>query len=198
MYLKRVAGAAIAAGVGMSALTVGGVLANAAPLKPPSFCENCGPSLGGPGPGGPAQGPGPGGPGGPQFRPRPYAPKGAFDRGNARVGGPTDAPHGFSTLGHGAPPPPPQGGFGWNDGPAPGGPPPNWQGPPPPGGWNGPPPPGGWNSPWNGPPRYIAQAQGDFGPFDYGGYSAIPVFNPVFGGWASGTSVSGFRCTDAT
>jgi hypothetical protein len=60
---------------------------------------------------------------------------------------------------------------------------PNWQDPPPPGGWDGPPPPGGWNSPWNGPPRYVAQAQGDFGPFNFDGYTAIPVFNPVFGGW---------------
>ena len=110
-------------------------------------------------------------------------PKGAYDRGNAQVGGPRDAPRGFSTRDHGAPPPPPARGFGWNDGPSPGGPPPNWYGPPPPGGWNGPPPPGGWNNRWYGPERGIAQAQGDFGPCDYGGYTAIPVFNPVFGGW---------------
>jgi hypothetical protein len=25
--------------------------------------------------------------------------------------------------------------------------------------------------------------QADFGAFNYGGYNAIPVFNPVFGGW---------------
>ena len=53
----------------------------------------------------------------------------------------------------------------------------------PPGGWNGPPPPGGWNSRWNGPPRDIRIAQADFGPFGYNGYNAIPMFNPVFGGW---------------
>jgi hypothetical protein len=23
----------------------------------------------------------------------------------------------------------------------------------------------------------------DFGPFDYDGYTAIPVFNPAYGGW---------------
>jgi len=215
MYVKRVASAAIAAGVGMSALTVGGELANAAPLKPAPLCENCGPSLGepwqvpapdapgpggpgpaptpglpGPGPSGPGpgpeQGPGPGGPGqGPEQGPGSGGPmpKGAYDRGNAQVGGPTDAPRGFSTPDHGAPPPPPAKGFGWNDGPPPGGPPPNWDGPPPPGGWNGPPPPGGWNNRWNGPARGIAQAQGDFGPCNYGGYTAIPVFSPVFGGW---------------
>ena len=188
MYMKRLAGAAIAAGVGISALTVGEGLANAAPLKPPSLG---GPGLGpipdqpGPGPGGPGPGGhGPGGPGpGPQAGPQAYAPRGAFERGNAQVGGPTDAPHGFSTHDHGAPSPPRERGFGWNNGPAPGGPPPNWYGPPPPGGWNGPPPPGGWNNRWYGPDRGIAQAQGDFGPCDYGGYTAIPVFNPVFGGW---------------
>jgi hypothetical protein len=70
-----------------------------------------------------------------------------------------------------------------NDGPAPGGPPPNWDGPPPAGGWNGPPPAGGWNRHWDGPGRDIAQARIDFGPFNYNGYGAIPVFNPVFGGW---------------
>jgi len=99
------------------------------------------------------------------------------------MGGPNNAPHGFSAPDHGAPPPPPQRGFGWNGGPPPGGPPPNWVGPPPPGGWNGPPPPGGWNSRWNGPPRDIGIAQADFGPFGYNGYNAIPMFNPVFGGW---------------
>jgi hypothetical protein len=99
------------------------------------------------------------------------------------MGGPTNAPHGFSAPDHGAPPPPPQHGFGWNGGPPPGGPPPNWDGPPPPGGWNGPPPPGGWNPAWNGPPRDIGLAQADFGPFNYGGFNSIPVFNPFFGGW---------------
>lgn len=114
---------------------------------------------------------------------QPSEPGGAFERGNPQVGGPTDAPHGFSTPGHGAPPPPAQNELGWNDGPAPGGPPPNWDGPPPPGGWNGPPPPGGWNSRYDGPPRDIANARDDFGPFDYDGFRAIPVFNPEFGGW---------------
>ncbi|ART74134.1 hypothetical protein BTO20_35445 [Mycobacterium dioxanotrophicus] len=99
------------------------------------------------------------------------------------MGGPRDAPHGFSTPGDGAPPPPPERGPGWNDGPAPGGPPPNWDGPAPAGGWNGPPPPGGWNRRWDGPNRDIARARVDFGPFDYNGYNAIPIFNPVFGGW---------------
>ena len=212
MYVKRVAGAAIAAGVGMSALTVGGELANAAPLKPPPLCVNCGPSLGGPwhgpapdapgpggpgpgppgppgpGPGGPGPGPvpggpGPGGPGPGGPGPGGPMPRGAYDRGNDQVGGPRDAPRGFSTRDHGAPPPPPARGFGWNDGPPPGGPPPNWDGPPPPGGWNGPPPDGGWNNRWNGPDRGLAQAQGDFGPFNDGGYNASPLFNPVFGGW---------------
>ncbi|MDT5345711.1 MAG: hypothetical protein QOE52_4895, partial [Mycobacterium sp.] len=49
MYVKRVAGAAIAAALGMSGLTVGAGLANAAPLKPAPTCTNCGPSLAGPG-----------------------------------------------------------------------------------------------------------------------------------------------------
>ena len=44
-------------------------------------------------------------------------------------------------------------------------------------------PPGGWNLPWSGPPRDIGLAQADFGPFNYNGYNAIPIFNPVFGGW---------------
>jgi hypothetical protein len=98
------------------------------------------------------------------------------------MGGPRDAPHGFSAPDHGAPPPPRQHGFGWNGGP-PGAPPPFWDGPPPPGGWGGPPPPGGWNSPWNGPARDWGYAQRDFGPFNYNGYNAIPMFNPIFGGW---------------
>jgi hypothetical protein len=29
----------------------------------------------------------------------------------------------------------------------------------------------------------MAIAQADFGPFNYNGYNAIPMFNPVFGGW---------------
>jgi hypothetical protein len=113
----------------------------------------------------------------------PYVPRGAYARGNAQVGGPTDASGGFSLVDHGAPPPPPPRGFGWNDGPAPGHPPPNWDGPPPPGGWNGPPPPGGWNRPWNGPPRDVERARGDFGPFAYNTFTVFPVFNWQFGGW---------------
>ena len=112
-----------------------------------------------------------------------YVPRGVYVRGDAQVGGPTDASAGFSIVGHGAPPPPPQRGFGWNDGPAPGHPPPNWDGPPPPGGWNGPPPPGGWNRPWFGPPRDVVVARADFGPFAYDTFTVIPVFNWQFGGW---------------
>jgi hypothetical protein len=113
----------------------------------------------------------------------PYAPRGAYARGSAQVGGPTDVTVGFSIVGHGAPPPPPERGFGWNDGPAPGRAPRNWEGPPPPGGWNGPPPPGGWNRPWAGPPRDVVVARADFGPFAYDTYMVIPVFNWYFGGW---------------
>ena len=116
-------------------------------------------------------------------RPPPFTPSGAFNRGNDQVGGPRDAPRGFSAPGDGAPPPPPQRGPGWNDGPAPGGPPPNWDGPPPEGGWDGPPPPGGWNRRWDGPPRDIDQGRTDFGRFNYGDYTAAPVFNPAFGGF---------------
>jgi hypothetical protein len=114
---------------------------------------------------------------------QPYIPAGRFDRGNDQVGGPRDAPHGFSTPDNGGPPPPPERGPGWNDGPAPGGPPPNWDGPPPAGGWDGAPPPGGWNRHYDGPSRDITQARVDFGPFNYDGYAATPVFNPVAGGW---------------
>jgi hypothetical protein len=115
----------------------------------------------------------------------PYTPHGAYLSGNADVGGPTDAHAGFSIVGHGAPPPPPEHAHGWNDGPAPGGPPPNWQGPPPQGGWGGPPPPGGWNRHWDnpGPPRDVVVAQADFGPFQYNTYMVIPTFNWQFGGW---------------
>jgi hypothetical protein len=116
-------------------------------------------------------------------RPPPFTPSGSFDRGNDQVGGPRDAPRGFSAPDHGAPPPPPERGPGWNDGPAPGGPPPNWDGPPPEGGWDGPPPPGGWNRRWDGPPRDIDQGRRDFGRFNYGDYAAEPVFNPMFGGF---------------
>jgi hypothetical protein len=123
------------------------------------------------------------GPGAPGPRPQPYTPKGAYDRGNAQFGGPRDAPRGFSPPDHGAPPSPRPSGTGWNDGPPPGGPPPNWDGPPPPGGWNGPPPPGGWNSPYGGPARNISSGRSDFGTFNFDSFTVIPVFNPVFRGW---------------
>lgn len=90
-----------------------------------------------------------------------YRPHGAYDRPTAQVGGPRDAPQGFSVPDHGAPPPPPPRGYGWN----------------------GPPPPGGWNRPWNGPPRDEATARSDFGPFAYNTFTATPVFNSQFGGW---------------
>ena len=113
----------------------------------------------------------------------PFVPRGAYMGGNAEVGGPADISVGFSIVGHGAPPPPRERGFGWNDGPPPGGPPPNWVGPPPQGGWDGPPPPGGWNRRWDGPPRDVAVAQVDFGPFAFNTFTVIPVFNWQFGGW---------------
>lgn len=119
-------------------------------------------------------------------KPPPFTPAGQFERGNAQVGGPTDLPRGFNTPGHGAPPPPPQRSPGWNDGSAPGGPPPNWEGPPPAGGWDAPqPPPGGWNRRYDhpGPPRDVARARDDFGYFEYNGFSAVPTFNPWYGGW---------------
>ncbi|MGA9359094.1 MAG: MAP_0585 family protein, partial [Mycobacterium sp.] len=112
-----------------------------------------------------------------------YVPHGEYVRGTADVGGPTDARAGFSVVGHGAPPPPRERGWGWNDGPPPGSPPPNWEGPPPAGGWGGPPPPGGWNRRWDGPPRDVMVAQADFGPFAYNSYMVIPTFNWMFGGW---------------
>lgn len=114
---------------------------------------------------------------------QPYRPSGALNQGNDQVGGPRDAPHGFSTPENGAPPPPPEKGPGWNDGAAPGAAPANWDGPPPAGGWDGSPPPGGWNRKYDGPARDISQARNDFGSFNYNDYTAIPVFNPTFGGW---------------
>jgi hypothetical protein len=114
----------------------------------------------------------------------PYAPRGAILQATVDIGGPGDARVGFSIVGQGAPPPPPQRGLGWNDGPAPGHAPPNWVGPPPHGGWDGPPPPGGWNRPWSGPPaRDYSYAQRDYGAFAYNNFTVIPTFNPFFGGW---------------
>src|ERR1700731_2919569 len=57
--------------------------------------------------------------------PPPFVPHEDFVRGTAEVGGPIDASVGFSIVGPGAPPPPRERGFGWNDGPPPGGPPPH-------------------------------------------------------------------------
>ena len=114
----------------------------------------------------------------------PYIPpRGVYASGNAEIGGPVGLDTGFSIVGHGAPPPPRQHGYGWNDGRAPGHPPPHWEGPPPSGGWDGPPPPGGWNRPWAGAPRDVAVARADFGPFSYNTFTAIPVFNWQYGGW---------------
>jgi hypothetical protein len=104
---------------------------------------------------------------------------------NEQVGGPTDINVNFTIVNQGAPTPPPQRGHGWNDGRAPGRQPPNWFGPPPQGGWDaGQPPPGGWNRPWeNRPPRDMAVARVDFGPFALDTFTVIPVFNWQFGGW---------------
>ncbi|HZC53682.1 MAG TPA: MAP_0585 family protein [Mycobacterium sp.] len=111
-------------------------------------------------------------------------PRGDIARGNAEIGGPIDASVGFSIPGRGAPLPPRERGYGWNDGPPPHHPPPNWYGPPPPGGWDGPPPPGGRNRPWDGPrDRDVVYAQSDFGPFAYNTFTVIPVFNWQYGGW---------------
>jgi len=102
---------------------------------------------------------------------------------NAQVGGPININIGFF-AGPAAPPPPPPHRYGWSDGPAPGGPPPNWYGPPPSGGWNGPPPPGGWNRRWDGPPnRDVNVARVDFGPFQFNAFTVVPVFNWQYGGW---------------
>jgi hypothetical protein len=236
MYVKRMASAAaIAASVGMSGLTVGVGVANAAPPPSPPPCNTPGCQPGGAGQGAPnAQGgqpadrpdnhgtpPQQGGPnnpgtppqqGGPNNNGTPpqngpnnlaepnhqngpnnqggpqqngpndqNAPNGRFSRGDAQHGGPTDTPRGFSTPGNGAPMAPRQGDHGWNDGPPPGGPPPNWDGPPPPGGWNGPPPPGGWNRHWDGPQRDMDQARFDHQPFNWNGYEADPTYDPDLG-----------------
>lgn len=111
-----------------------------------------------------------------------YIPRHDTVTASAQIGGPAGDVQ-FSIVGHGAPPPPREHGYGWNDGRAPGHPPPYWEGPPPPGGWDGPPPPGGWNRPWGGPPRDVAAARGDFGPFNYNTFTAIPVYNWQYGGW---------------
>ncbi|ORB05489.1 hypothetical protein BST30_14330, partial [Mycobacterium mantenii] len=48
---------------------------------------------------------------------------------NAQIGGPAGPNVQFSIPGRGAPPPPREHGYGWNDGRAPGHPPPHWEGP---------------------------------------------------------------------
>src|ERR1700722_13983768 len=64
MYVKRVAGAAFAAALGMSGLAVGAGVSDAAPLKPAPPYTGFGPIADAPpGPPGPGPGPGPGGPG---------------------------------------------------------------------------------------------------------------------------------------
>jgi hypothetical protein len=104
-------------------------------------------------------------------------------RGSPQYGGPVNLSNGYYLPGQGAPPPPRPSGYGWNDGPAPGYAPPNWEGPPPAGGWNGPPPPGGWNQPWVGPPCDQSYGQRYFAPFTYNNYTANPIFNWQYGGW---------------
>ncbi|CAM3107061.1 MAP_0585 family protein [Mycobacterium intermedium] len=111
----------------------------------------------------------------------PYVPRVALVLPGVEIGGPIDTPAGFSIAAR-VPPPPPRA-WGWNDGPAPGHPPPNWQGPPPNGSWDGPPPPGGWNRPWSGAPRDVNYARNDFGPFNYNTFTVVPVFNWQYGGW---------------
>jgi len=118
----------------------------------------------------------------PQHQPY-YPPRGDIPRGTVQIGGPVDLTVGFFVPGRGAPPPPRQSGYGWSDGPAPGHPPPNWEGPPPSGGWNGPPPAGGWNRPWEGPPRDVSYGQRYFAPFNYNTFTVLPVFNWQYGGW---------------
>jgi hypothetical protein len=205
--------AAVAASVGMAGLSIAVVPAYAdpPPCNQPN-CQG-GPGPHGPsgppqqGPGGPPQ-QGPGGP--PQHEPSGPPPnnapnnapdngqrdfngngpqqqgppqQGPQNQGPQNQGGPRNTPGGWRAPGQGAPPPPQAGRDGWNDGPPPGGPPRDWDGPPPPGGWNGPPPPGGWNRHWDGPGRDIDQARFDHQPFDYDDYQAVPIWAPDQGGW---------------
>ena len=206
MRLKRMAtAAAIAASVGMAGLSITVVPAYADP--PPCNQPNC---QGGPGPHGPS-GPPQQGPSGPPQQHEPSGPpqqgptgppqnntpdngqrdfngngpqqQGPPQQGPQNQGGPRNTPGGWRSPGQGAPPPPQPGRDGWNDGPPPGGPPRDWDGPPPPGGWNGPPPPGGWNRHWDGPQRDIDQARFDHQPFNYDDYQAVPIWSPDQGGW---------------
>ncbi|HEX5256011.1 MAG TPA: MAP_0585 family protein [Mycobacterium sp.] len=121
-----------------------------------------------------------------------YPPPPPILRPTGEIGGPTNLPGGFCIPGQGAPPPPPPSGYGWSNGPAPGSPPPYWEGPPPAGGWNGPPPAGGWNQPWQGTPVDASYGQNYFSPFTYNNYTVLPVFNSDYGGfgyWFFGTWV---------
>ena len=194
MRLKSIASAAaIAASVGMAGLSIAVVPAYADP--PPCNQPNC---QGGPGPHGPS-GPPQQGPNGPQHQDNPGGPNQQFNgppqqgpnqqfngpqqQGPQQQGGPRNTPGGWRSPGQGAPPPPQPGRDGWNDGPPPGGPPRDWDGPPPPGGWNGPPPSGGWNRHWDGPQRDIDQARFDHQPFNYDDYQAVPIWSPDMGGW---------------
>ena len=118
-----------------------------------------------------------------------YVPRRDVVTASAQIGGPTLAGPGgakveFVIVDRGAPPPPRERGYGWNDGPAPHHAPPGWYGPPPRGGWDGPPPPGGWNRPWDGPrDRDWDRARYDYGPFNYDTFTVFPVFNWMYGGW---------------
>ena len=213
MRLKRMAtAAAIAATVGMAGLSIAVVPAYAdpPPCNQPN-CQG-GPGPHGPsgppqqGPSGPPQQHEPSGP--PQQGLSGPPPNNAPDNGQRdfngngqqqqgpqqqgpqqqgpqqqNQGGPRDTRGGWRSPGQGAPPPPQPGRDGWNDGPPPGGPPRDWDGPPPPGGWNGPPPPGGWNRHWDGPQRDIDQARFDHQPFNYDDYQAVPIWSPDQGGW---------------
>ena len=118
-----------------------------------------------------------------------YVPRRDLVTASAQVGGragkgPGDVNVQFVIVGRGAPRPPPERGWGWNDGPAPHRAPPGWYGPPPEHGWDGPPPPGGWNRPWvDRPDRDWDRGRDDFGAFGYNTFTVFPVFNWYYGGW---------------
>src|SRR5882757_6353640 len=182
MKLKQVvAGAAIGCTLGMTGISLGSGVANAAPPCSPTPGAQCG-GPGGPGgpppqrgpegppqndrgPGGPPDDRGPGGPSGPGDFRGPGGPGGPGDfRG---PGGPGDfrGPGGPGDFG----PRPPDAfrgfrGAPWGDGAAPWG----W-GAPPRAGWGGPlPPPGGfWNQ----------------GPINYWGYDETPIWDQGQNGW---------------
>ena len=197
MRLKRMAAAAaIAASVGLAGLSIAAVPAYADP--PPCNPPNC---AGGPGPHGPSGPPPNNGPSGPTHNDAPDNGQRNFNgpqqQGPQQQGPQQQGPQQFNNpQNQGGPATLQAGGRrvrahqhrqpgrdGWNDGPPPGGPPRDWDGPPPSGGWNGPPPPGGWNRHWDGPPRDIDQARFDHQPFNYNDYQAVPIFAPDKGGW---------------